>query len=147
MAACALVRLPALPRTPNGKVDRRGLPAPGPAEREGADTPPRSPIEEAVAGIWREVLHLERVGIHESFFELGGHSPTATQVLSRIQEAFGVAIPLRLVFEAPTIVGLAASVEAGRRGGRPPEGPPLVPVDRDRELALSFGQERLWFLH
>ena len=147
MVPSTFVRLPALPRTPNGKVDRRALPAPGPAERAGADILPRSPIEEAVAGIWREVLGLERVGIHDSFFELGGHSLMATQVLSRVQEAFGVTVPLRRVFESPTIAGLAESVEVGRRDGQAPEAPPLTPVDRDQELALSFGQERLWFLH
>jgi amino acid adenylation domain-containing protein len=147
MVPSTFVRLPALPRTPNGKVDRRALPAPGPAERAGADILPRNPIEEAVAGMWREVLGLERVGIHESFFELGGHSLTATQVLSRVQEAFGVVVPLRRVFESPTIAGLAESVEAGRRDGHALEAPPLVSIPRDQELALSFGQERLWFLH
>jgi amino acid adenylation domain-containing protein len=149
MMPSAFVRLAALPRTPNGKVDRRALPAPGPAsaETEGGDVPPRSPIEEAVAGIWRDVLGREGIGAHASFFDLGGHSLTGTQVLARIQAAFGVQIPLRRLFESSTVAGLAEAVEAARQAGRAPEAPALVAVRRDQELPLSFAQERLWFLH
>ncbi len=99
-----------------------------------------------MAEIWREVLALERVGVHESFFELGGHSLAATRVLTRIQDTLGVAIPLRKVFESPTIEGLADAIEGAHHEGMA-ESAPLTPVSRDQELPLSFGQERLWFLH
>jgi acyl carrier protein len=82
------------------KVDRRALPAPDAArpELEEAFVPPRTPVEEALAGIWEEVFGLEQVGIHDDFFELGGHSLLATQVVSRLRRAFGVELPLRRFF-------------------------------------------------
>jgi amino acid adenylation domain-containing protein len=139
------VALDALPRTPNGKVDRKALPAP--LER-GDDTPlePRTPIEEMVAAIWAEVLGVERVGLRESFFELGGHSLLATRVLSRLRRVFGVEIPLRELFEVPTVERLAQRVEAALRGDAGLVAPPIVPVPRERRLPLSFAQQRLWFL-
>ncbi|HEX7240350.1 MAG TPA: amino acid adenylation domain-containing protein, partial [Longimicrobiaceae bacterium] len=139
----ALVALEALPLTPNGKLDRRALPAPGPGGT-GASAAPRTPAEEVLAGIWADVLRAERVGVHDGFFELGGHSLLATRVVSRVRDAFGVELPLRAVFEAPTVAALAERVEEARGGGAPP--PPLVPVPRGRPLPLSFSQHRLWFI-
>jgi amino acid adenylation domain-containing protein len=113
MAPSALVFLDELPLTPNGKVDRRALPAPDPTrpELEGAFVAPRNPVEEVLAGIWADVLKLERVGIHDNFFDLGGHSLLATQVISQIRETFSVKLPLRSLFESPTVAGLAECIE------------------------------------
>ena len=119
MIPSAYVVLEALPLTPNGKVDREALPAPegGLARPVALSVAPRGPVEEAVASVWGTVLGLDRVGAHDGFFDIGGHSLLATQVVSRLREAFGVEIPLRALFEAPTVAGLAERIEAMRRGG------------------------------
>ncbi|HEX8242563.1 MAG TPA: condensation domain-containing protein, partial [Longimicrobium sp.] len=106
---------------------------------------PRTPTEEMLAGIFAEVLRLERVGVTESFFDLGGHSLLATRVVSRIREVFGVELPLRGLFEGPTVAEVAGRVEEMRRAELPVL-PPVVPVERTAALPLSFAQERLWFI-
>ncbi|MFL5539647.1 MAG: amino acid adenylation domain-containing protein, partial [Longimicrobiaceae bacterium] len=141
----AIVRLDGLPLTANGKVDRKALPAPELAPAEDRYVAPRTPVEEVLAGIWAEVLRLERVGVEANFFEAGGHSLLATQVVSRIRELFAVELPLRALFEGPTVAELAARVEEMRRAGVPVL-PPVVPVERTGALPLSFTQQRLWFL-
>jgi amino acid adenylation domain-containing protein len=103
------VLLDALPLTPNGKIDRKALPAP---DRTGLITKENfvssgTPTEEIIAGIWAEVLGLNQVGIHDNFFELGGHSLLATQVVSRLRKVFEIEIPLRTLFESPTVEKLA----------------------------------------
>ncbi len=145
MVPAAFVELPALPLTPNGKIDRRALPVP---QRQGAGTAaPRGPVEERLAALWADLLRLESVGAHDNFFELGGHSLLATQLVSRVRGAFRVELPLRVIFEAPTVADLAAWIErAGRSAGGAAVAPPIAPVPRDRPLPLSFAQERLWFL-
>jgi acyl carrier protein len=112
MVPSAFVLLDAMPLTPNGKIDRRALPAPelGSAEGEEGYVAPRDPVEEAIAAIWTSVLGIEHVGVHDSFFEVGGHSLAATQVVSRVREALRVELPLRRLFETPTIEGLASAV-------------------------------------
>jgi acyl carrier protein len=113
MVPSAFVLMDTLPRTPHGKLDRRALPAPDQSRPEVEENfaAPRTPVEEAIVEIWREVLSLDRVGIHDNFFELGGHSLLATQVISRLREAFRVELPLRSLFERPTIAGLADQVD------------------------------------
>jgi len=113
MIPSVFVRLDTLPLTPNGKVNRRALPNPAIVQQPAAVdfTPPGTPAEEAVTAIWREVLRLEQIDINDDFFDLGGHSLLATQVISRCRERFQVEMPLRDLFEAPTIAGLAGLVE------------------------------------
>ncbi|MCP4662140.1 MAG: AMP-binding protein, partial [bacterium] len=148
MVPSAVVFLEALPWTPGGKVDRKALPAP---ERRGPEedfTAPRNPSEELLAGIWTTVLGRERAGVDDNFFELGGHSLLATQVVSRIRELFGVTLPVRAVFETPTIAGLATALGQARElplGAVDPE-PPLVRATRAGDPPASFAQQRLWFI-
>ncbi len=147
MMPAALVRLDTLPLMPNGKVDRRTLGTLGVGEpKEAHHVAPRTPLEELIAGVWADVLGRQRVGVEESFFDLGGHSLLATQVISRLRSALDVDLPLRRLFEAPTVAKLAAVVAAQRSpaGGAPV--PPLRRVSRQVPLPLSFAQERLWFL-
>ncbi|HEV7516535.1 MAG TPA: amino acid adenylation domain-containing protein, partial [Thermoanaerobaculia bacterium] len=146
MIPSAFVPLEALPLTPNGKVDRRALPAPKRlrADEEG-QAAAGDPVEELLAGIWAEVLKLGRVGIYDDFFALGGHSLLATQVVSRIRAVLGVELPLRQLFESSTVAKLTAAVRAAREQDAPPA-PLLVPLPRERNLPLSFAQQRLWFL-
>ena len=145
MVPSAFVGLPALPLTPNGKVDRKALPAPEGRGVEEEYVAPCTPTEELLAGIWAEVLRQERVGRHDNFFALGGHSLVAIQVVSRVRDTFGVELPVRCVFESPTVAELSAAVEAAR-GEQRPALPPIEPLSREGALALSFAQERLWFL-
>ena len=148
MIPSAFVTLDTLPLTPNGKVDRRALPAPEEvqdAEYEALEDA-RTPIEELLVGLWSEVLRRTQVGIHEHFFELGGHSLLATQLIARVRATLRVEVPLRAVFEAPTVAGLAQRVEQALRKGEGMEGPPLVARERPDEIPLSFAQQRLWFL-
>ncbi len=146
MVPAIFMLLDAFPLTVNGKVDRRALPTPDGRQPELDEVfvACRTPTEELLAAIWSQVLGVERVGIYDNFFQLGGHSLLATQVVSRIREAFQVEMPLRRLFEAPTVAGLAEDLDIG--GGIGLEAPPIVPVPRDGELPLSFAQQRLWFI-
>ncbi len=144
MVPTAFVVLDALPRTPNGKVDRRALPAPGLAAGEGAWAEPETETERRVAAIWSEVIGIERVGLRDDFFLLGGHSLLATQVISRVREAFAVELPLRSLFEAPRLFSFAARVDAALHGSAGADGP--IAARSDDDLPLSFAQERLWFV-
>ncbi|HEV7515307.1 MAG TPA: amino acid adenylation domain-containing protein, partial [Thermoanaerobaculia bacterium] len=146
LVPAAFVVLPTLPLTPNGKLDRGALPAP---EWQSAATyvPPATPFEEMLAAIWAELLGVERVGAGDDFFALGGHSFLATRVVSRLREAFGVEVPVRALFERPTVRQLAAMLEAAVKAeGTRAVGGAIRPVPRTAALPLSFSQERLWFL-
>jgi amino acid adenylation domain-containing protein len=144
MVPSTFIDLPALPLTPNGKLDRNALPAP-PHEGERGAAVPRTPAEELVAGIFSEVLGVERVGIADDFFALGGHSLLATRVSSRVRSVFGVELPVRMVFEAPTVEALAGWLEL-RATGASSSLAPIERVSRAEPLPLSFAQQRLWFL-
>src|SRR6185295_13958609 len=143
----AYVFLPALPVTPNGKVDRAALPAPAEAVVGAGYVAPRTPIEELVAQTWAGVLGVERVGVQDNFFELGGHSLLATQVVSRLRQALQVELPLRILFETPTVAGLARHLQAARPTPPGLSPPPLRPARRTGPSPLSFAQQRLWFLN
>ncbi|HEX5708647.1 MAG TPA: amino acid adenylation domain-containing protein, partial [Pyrinomonadaceae bacterium] len=146
MIPSAFIALEELPLTPNGKVNRRALPVPS---RTDAARPRHSAgnvAEAALAAVWAEVLGIEPPGVDDNFFEIGGHSLKAAQVMSRVRDAFGVNLPLRSLFEAPTVAGLTKAIERARRGGAVAPDAPLAPAPRDTEPPLSFAQERLWFL-
>ncbi|HKH43166.1 MAG TPA: amino acid adenylation domain-containing protein [Thermoanaerobaculia bacterium] len=145
LVPASYVALAALPLAPNGKLDRKALPGPGPADAADAFIPPRTPVEARVAGIFAEVLGVARVGVEDDFFALGGHSLLAAQVAARVRSAFGVELPVRSVFETPTVEGLAAWVERST-GEAGPAPIPVVRVSREQPLPLSFAQQRLWFL-
>jgi acyl carrier protein len=118
MIPASFVFLDVLPLTRNGKVDRRKLPVPDQSrpEQESPFVAPRTPVEELLAKMWTELLKVERVGINDNFFELGGHSLLITQVASRIEQAFQVQLPLRVLFDAPTIALLSAAVATAQLG-------------------------------
>ncbi|WP_082209932.1 non-ribosomal peptide synthetase, partial [Fischerella sp. PCC 9605] len=150
MVPSAIVLLEALPLAPSGKVDRRALPVPSfKNESELGFVAPRTPTEEIVADIWGQVLKQEHIGIHDNFFDLGGHSLLATQAISRLREAFKLELPLRCLFEAPTVAQLAQLVEGFIRKNNVAlvaEQQRIRPVKRQGTLPLSFAQQRLWFI-
>ena len=140
MVPSAFVVLESLPVTANGKVDRLALPVPQPIKLEwaGGYVAPQTSIEEVLVKIWAEVLGIKRVGIRDNFFELGGDSLLATQLVSRVRDAFAVELPLRRVFEAPTIAELSKIVESLKDKNAKSGVPALVPISRDsRRRKLS----------
>jgi amino acid adenylation domain-containing protein len=149
MVPAAFVVMSALPRTFNGKIDRRALPQPDPERnlRKGPFVAPRTSTEEIVAGVWSQVLGLKQISVHDNFLNLGGHSLRMTQVTSRLSKTFGVELPLRALFESPTVADLATRIETIVRSNNGVKRAPLTRVSRDRKLPLSFSQQRLWFLH
>ncbi len=149
MVPSVLVLLSELPLNPNGKVDREKLPSPESARPELAVgyVAPRGPVEEGMSDIWSDVLGVEQIGVHDDFFELGGHSLLATQVMSRVRHAFQVEVPLRSLFESPTVAGLSETVAAARsRGDGEAPSEPMSRVRRDGALPASYAQQRLWLL-
>ncbi|WP_216840681.1 non-ribosomal peptide synthetase, partial [Dyella sp. S184] len=146
MVPSYFVELDQLPLTANGKVDRKALPAPDMAPSEAAYVAPRTPTEQIMASLWMELLKLDRVGIHDDFFALGGHSLLATQLVSRLRRSeLQVELPLRALFEAPTIAALMLKI-AGAEAATHAATARIVPVNRHGRLPLSFAQSRLWFL-
>jgi len=159
-----LVRSGTISKTSSGKVQRQACKRAFmtqtlasiwsnnlPLEREMrtiAPTAPRDQIEQALSEVWTQVLGMEASGVHDNFFDLGGHSLLATQVLSRIRELFQVEVPLRAMFETPTIAHLADHIRNTRRNGRE-RGmlPPIIPVPHETPLPLSYSQQRMWVLY
>jgi amino acid adenylation domain-containing protein len=148
MVPSLFIFLDALPLSPNGKIDRLKLPSleESPRDLTSVPIPPRSELEELVANIWCDVLQIENLSVHDNFFALGGHSLLAIQVVSRLQEAFNKEVPLRLLFDAPTITDLTIRCEDLLKNGQAPTLPPIVPVPRHGPLFLSMNQEHLWRL-
>src|SRR6185436_2458603 len=144
MLPSAFVAMPVLPVNANGKLDQAALPEPEMASADEEHVAPRTPVEELIAGIWAEVLGLERVGVCSDFFDLGGHSLLATRVVARVRQVLGVELGVRALFENRTVAGLTAAIAEAplEAGGRAP----IVREPRDRPLVLSFAQQRLWFL-
>jgi amino acid adenylation domain-containing protein len=132
MTPSAFVFLPSLPLTANRKVDWGALPAPDTSRPQLAQgfVAPRTPLQEAIAEIWAEVLGLERVGIDDSFFDLGGHSLLATQIISRLRTILRVDIPLRTLFDRPTVAGLAKAIEQSGEAGEGADSEPISPLPR-----------------
>jgi amino acid adenylation domain-containing protein len=148
MTPSAYVTLDAFPLTENGKIDRQSLQAFDSQTHESRLTliPPSNPIEEILADIWMDVLRVGEIGMDDNFFDVGGHSLLATQIVSRLREVFDVEIPLLALFEFPTIAGLAQSLEAAKWARIEEKAASFRPVQRDRDLPLSFAQQRLWFI-
>lgn len=146
MVPSAFVIMEKLPRTISGKIDRRALP--DLKDRTGREefVAPRTATEQIVADIWANTLGLPKVSLHDNFFELGGHSLLATRVMVRVRKTLGVEPPLSALFENPTVAQFAMYIESSAPGSATTELPPIVPVSRNRELPLSFSQQRLWFL-
>ncbi|MEM8960334.1 MAG: amino acid adenylation domain-containing protein [Acidobacteriota bacterium] len=148
MVPAVIVVLEALPRLPNGKINRGALRAPEGAGVASVSRPPSGPVEEQLARLFAEVLgrdRVDQVGADDHFFALGGHSLLAARVVARIREAFGRELPLATLFDHPTVAELA-TVLAAYDEAENMALPELVAVPRDRDLPLSFAQERLWFL-
>ncbi|HEX6046470.1 MAG TPA: amino acid adenylation domain-containing protein, partial [Pyrinomonadaceae bacterium] len=167
MMPAAFVLLDSLPLTSSGKINRRALPAPEQATPSNGEpyVGPSTPTQERLAAIWTEILRLEQAGIHDNFFALGGHSLLATQMVLRVRDAFQIELPLRRLFESPTIAGLANEIEKTRNSGVVFQKQVIAPLPRDayrmKRSALasqidhdddvfvfpaSFAQQRLWFL-
>ncbi len=148
MIPAQIVVLEAFPLTPNGKVDKRALPDPGDIQdgervtQEGA----RTQIEELIQGLWLEVLGVEHIGISDNFFERGGHSLLAMRLIARVRTLLNLEMPVRTVFEAPTIAGMAQWVEQSLRSNQGIEVSSPTAMPRPHEIPLSFAQQRLWFL-
>lgn len=146
MLPWAFVEMSQLPLTANGKLDWQALPSPMAADLASGSDGPRTPLEETVAGVWCEVLKLERVGVQQNFFELGGHSLLATQVFVRLRDLLGIKLRLQALFDHPTVAGLAAIIAREYGENRSMEPQAIRPVSRNRDLPLSFAQQRLWFI-
>jgi hypothetical protein len=135
------------PLTASGKIDRRKLPAPPAlAPLDPGEDRARTPLEMTLGSIWCTSLGLDRIGVHDNFFALGGHSLLATRVVSRIRREVGVELPVRTLFENPTLAELAVAVEALLPDRTAVSLPEIVRAPRDGDLPLSFAQQRLWFL-
>ena len=145
MVPAHFVTLAVLPQLPNGKIDRKSLPAPVPTSIVAGFVEPRTPTERMVATLWQEVLGVGRVAVHDDFFALGGHSLLASQVIARLRRDRGIAVTFRKMFEASTVEKLAAAIDAGVPALSPDTG--RIPARHGQNLApLSVAQRRIWLL-
>jgi amino acid adenylation domain-containing protein/thioester reductase-like protein len=143
MIPAAFVRLEAFPSMPNGKADRRALPAPDAAAHAASVyEAPRGAIEVALAETWSTLLHVERIGRRDNFFHLGGHSLLAVRAVSALREKFGLEVAVRDFFAHPVLEDLARGVRPVNEANRAP----IVPVERTDRMPMSFAQQRLWFM-
>ncbi|MFH0965952.1 MAG: amino acid adenylation domain-containing protein [Planctomycetota bacterium] len=149
MIPSAFVLLPVFPMTPNGKIDRSALPPPDRERRVRAEAlrGPRDDMERRLVGIWEDLLGVWPVGIHDDFFDLGGNSLLATRVVSRLKDALRIDLPLRAMFEAPTVAGLAERVRDASAGRPHRKAAPITRFPRDKHVPLSYSQEMLWWVH
>ena len=148
MVPAAIIELAKFPLNANGKVDRQALPKPEEVKSSSSKEAiaPRTPTEEVVASIWAEVLKRDDLGVEDNFFDIGGHSLLATQIASRLREHFQLSVPVRAIFESPSVAELAKRMDTTRREEQGMVPPPIKQIPRNRDLALSFAQERLWVL-
>jgi len=147
MVPAAIIELAKFPLNANGKVDRQALPKPEEGKSSSKEAiAPRTPTEEVVASIWAEVLKRDDLGVEDNFFDIGGHSLLATQIASRLREHFQLSVPVRAIFESPSVAELAKRMDTTRREEQGMVPPPIKQIPRNRDLALSFAQERLWVL-
>ncbi|TMC16787.1 MAG: amino acid adenylation domain-containing protein, partial [Chloroflexi bacterium] len=147
MIPSAFVSMPVFPLLPNGKLNRRALPVPDVAASEShVQEEARTPLEDLLAGLWCQMLGRESIGRHDNFFALGGHSLLATKLIGRVRAMLTVEVPLRTLFETPTVAEFAAAIEEIMRKDQGVEIPPLLKVTRPEQIPLSFAQQRLWFL-
>src|SRR5262249_17042631 len=144
MVPSVFIPLEALPLMLNGKLDRRALSLPDTGKLDDGFSGPRTETERLVAQVWEEVLKVEKIGVQDNFFELGGHSLTATQVVARLRDAFQREVPLRFLFEAPTVAHLVQRIETANGQGVGLSLPPMPRVSREESLPLSISQEHLW---
>nr|AXN93590.1 PuwF-G [Cylindrospermum alatosporum CCALA 994] len=147
MIPAGFVELETFPLTNNGKIDRRALPAPDLETSSSNLVSPRTPTEEIIANIISEVLRVKHLSIYDNFFEIGGNSLLATQVITRLRETFQIELPLRYLFESPTVAELDAAITTFRQTASGLSTPALVPAKRENQpLSLSWAQQRLWFI-
>ncbi|NWD27562.1 non-ribosomal peptide synthetase [Pseudomonas yamanorum] len=144
MVPAQLMRLDSMPLSPSGKLDRRALPEPVWQVREHVE--PETALQQQIAGIWREVLALPRIGLRDDFFALGGHSLLATQIISRTRQACDVELPLRTLFEASELGAFVEQVRLIQASGQRNQQLAIGKVDRSQPVPLSYSQQRMWFL-
>ena len=149
MIPSSFLTLDELPLTRSGKADRRALPAPDSArfDSEGDYVAPRNHTEEILAEIWADVLGQERVCIDDNFFDLGGHSLMAARLISRVRDVLQIELPLRRLFEEPTVADLAKTIQEEMKASDYQQPQVLVRAPRQGGVPLSFAQERMWFLN
>ncbi|BBC27198.1 non-ribosomal peptide synthetase [Pseudanabaena sp. ABRG5-3] len=148
MVPTLFVELKAMPLTPNGKVDRRSLPAPSTSQSqfETVVEDTRTPIEDLLVSIWSNILGIKSIGIHDNFFEMGGHSLKVMQVMARVRDSFSIDLPLQTLFREPTIAGLSREITSAYQNQQGYQIPPIIPTEHSTYEPVSFAQQRMWFL-